>query len=179
MLIDYILRINAAPVCLCPISSPSRFILEHIFVVMVDIIIGIAPGKASSFYGVVALTPRFQWLKHINPSMLSPRFRRNVQEMGQWQGSMLVQLRTGHISQQNHLHKLGRVDSSIWPACQTSDETIYHYLMVSGLHNSKEASGQPNEEGVRETLQQYHSFNQRYSEQGELIGYEHTNTLMQ
>jgi len=33
--------------------------------------------------------------------------------------------------------------------------------------------------GVRVTLQQCHSFNQRYSEWGELIGYEHTNTLMQ
>ena len=32
---------------------------------------------------------------------------------------------------------------------------------------------------VRATLQQFHSFNQRYSEWGKLIGYEHTNTPMQ
>ena len=51
-LVDNILRITTAPVCVCvhsgPVSSPSRLILVGISVVVVDIVIGIAPGKGSS-----------------------------------------------------------------------------------------------------------------------------------
>ena len=50
-LVDNILRITAAPVCVyaCSgsVSSPSRLILEGIYVVVVNSVIGIAPRKGS------------------------------------------------------------------------------------------------------------------------------------
>jgi len=57
-------------------------------------------------------------------------FRRDTQGLECWQASFLVQLRTGHVPLQKHLHRIGKVESPVCPACRTGDGTVYHYLMV-------------------------------------------------
>ena len=79
---------------------------------------------------------RYQHLCCIDPSMPSSKFRLDTMSTECWHTSMLVQLRTGYIPLQKHLHRIGCMDSPIFPACQSSEETVHHYLMTCLAHNS-------------------------------------------
>ena len=81
-------------------------------------------------------SPRCQHLHRIDPFMPSSKFRLDTTSAEHWHMSMLVQLRTGHVPLQKHLHRIGHADSPICPACQSSEETVHHYLMTCPAHNS-------------------------------------------
>ena len=74
------------------------------------------------------LSPRCQRLRAIDPSMLSSRFRRDTQGLERWKGSLLIQLRTGHVPLQVHLNRIGKKDSPVCLMCNEADETVSHFL---------------------------------------------------
>ncbi|KAI0365283.1 hypothetical protein BV20DRAFT_909194, partial [Pilatotrama ljubarskyi] len=41
----------------------------------------------------------------------------------------LTHLRTGHAPLNDHLHRIGRADSPLCPACMTARETVIHHLI--------------------------------------------------
>ena len=45
------------------------------------------------------------------------------------QFSLLVQLHTGHVPLNKHLHRLGKVNSDVCNACKLHAETVTHYLL--------------------------------------------------
>ena len=53
-------------------------------------------------------SPRCQRLWGIDPSMPSPRFRRDTQGLEHWKASLLIQLRTRHVPLQAHLCRIGK-----------------------------------------------------------------------
>jgi len=66
---------------------------------------------------IFAASPRYSWMKQIDTSMPSLRFRKDTQGLSCAQATLLVQLRTGYVSLQKHLHK-----------------TLHHYLMIYPVH---------------------------------------------
>jgi len=74
------------------------------------------------------LSPRCQRLRAINPSMLSPRFRRDTQGLEHWKASLLIQLRTGHVPLQVHLSRISKMDSLVCQMCHEADKTVSHFL---------------------------------------------------
>ena len=75
-------------------------------------------------------SPHCQRLWKIDPSMPSPRFRKDTTNIDCWHASMLIQLRTGHIPLQKHLHRLGHANSPSCLACHREEETVHHYIMT-------------------------------------------------
>jgi len=73
-------------------------------------------------------SPRCQRLQGIDPSMPSPRFRRDTQGLECWKASLLVQLRTGHVLLQAHLCRIGKVELPACLKCNKVDEMVSHYL---------------------------------------------------
>jgi len=75
-------------------------------------------------------------MKQINVSIPSSRFRKTTQDLPCAQVSLLVQLRTGHMLLQKHLHRLIKVSSPKCLACHSRDKTIHHYLMTFWAYSS-------------------------------------------
>ena len=82
----------------------------------------------------LARLPRYQRLHEINRSMLSSKFFRDTACLSRGRVSELVQLRTGHIPLQKHLHRIGKADSPMCPACHSRKETVHHFLLACPAH---------------------------------------------
>jgi len=75
-------------------------------------------------------SPRCQKIWQIDPSTPSARFRKDTQGLPRRQAALLVQLRTGHVPLQKHLHTIGKAESPRCPACHAANETVVHYLLM-------------------------------------------------
>ena len=75
-------------------------------------------------------SPRCQRLWGIDPTMPSPRFRKDTQGLEHWKVLLLVQMRTGHVPLQAHLYRIGKVPSPVCLMCHKADETVSHYLVT-------------------------------------------------
>ena len=64
----------------------------------------------------------------INPSMPSPRFRRDTQGLECCKASLLIQIRTRHVPLQAHLCRISKVESPMCLKCHKVDEMVSHYL---------------------------------------------------
>jgi ribonuclease HI len=73
-------------------------------------------------------SPRHNRLSEIDPTMPSDGFRRLTRELNRAQTSIIIQLRTGHIALNKHLHRITKADSPTCPTCGQDDETVHHYL---------------------------------------------------
>jgi hypothetical protein len=77
---------------------------------------------------IFAKSPRARHAHEIDPSMPSAAFSKLTGDMPRRHASILVQLRTGHVGLNKHLHKIGKAESPLCPACQKTDETVHHFL---------------------------------------------------
>ena len=75
-------------------------------------------------------SPRYNKMAKIDPSLPSSKFRKLVDGCNRRQQSVLVQLRTGHVPLQQHLHRIKRAPSPMCPACNRTEETVFHFLMA-------------------------------------------------
>src|SRR5882724_6507627 len=66
--------------------------------------------------------------------MLSSKFCRDTVCLSRGRASALVQLSTGHILLQKHLHRIGKADSPMCPACHSHKETVHHFLLMCPAH---------------------------------------------
>ena len=64
----------------------------------------------------------------IDPTMPSPAFSKLSSGLARRHASLLVQLRTGHIVLQKHMHRIGKADSPTCPACRGADESVHQFL---------------------------------------------------
>jgi len=62
--------------------------------------------------------------------MPSPKFRKDTWHLSRRQAALLIQLRTGHVPLNKHLHRIGRVVSPKCPACPECDESVHHFLFI-------------------------------------------------
>ena len=78
-------------------------------------------------------------MDRIDPGMPSKAFCKMAERLPRRQASLLIQLRTGHVPLQQHLHRLRKVDTPICPMCGITNETVYHFLMECAAYNEERA----------------------------------------
>eukprot|EP00918_Siedleckia_nematoides_P067420 GHVU01146787.1.p1 GENE.GHVU01146787.1~~GHVU01146787.1.p1 ORF type:complete len:468 (+),score=28.56 GHVU01146787.1:74-1405(+) len=83
---------------------------------------------------------RYKDIDEANASKTSRTFWKISRELPRRLSSILVQLRTGHIPLQKHLHRIQRANSDICPCCKLHPETVFHYLMMCPVHKGPRAS---------------------------------------
>ena len=62
-------------------------------------------------------SPRFQRLKHFDPSMPSKKFASLSKVLRKHKSSLLIQLRTEHAPLNFHLHRITKAESPACPNC--------------------------------------------------------------
>ena len=77
-------------------------------------------------------SPRYRWLKEIDPSLPSGNFAKITSTLTRSQTSILTQLRTGHAPVFSHLHRIGCSDMPKCPqeSCNHTTEDIHHLLFI-------------------------------------------------
>lgn len=73
-------------------------------------------------------SPRYGKVSRIDPSLPPATFRRDTAHLPRRNTSILIQLRTGHIALNRHLHRINRADSPECPSCHGASETTDHFL---------------------------------------------------
>jgi hypothetical protein len=79
-------------------------------------------------------SPRFAKLQRIDPGAPSHGFRKLTAQLPRKHASILIQLRSGNVPLNCHLHKIGKVVSFLCPACGEREETV-HFLFICSAYN--------------------------------------------
>jgi ribonuclease HI len=79
---------------------------------------------------------RYERIKDIDPSLPSSSFRKLVAPLSRKHASVLIQLRSGHIPLNKHLHRIGKAESPICPCCRQHEETVHHFLIRCPAHRN-------------------------------------------
>ena len=72
---------------------------------------------------------RYNRMMKTDPTTPSHRYVNLVTKLPRKLASILAQLRTGHAPLAKHLHRIGKTNSPICPACQQSEETVQHFIL--------------------------------------------------
>lgn len=75
-------------------------------------------------------SPRYERTDNLDPDILKGSFISLAQHLPKRHISMLLWLRTKHISLNQHLHRIGKSPSPNCPHCVDSAETVLHFLLV-------------------------------------------------
>lgn len=84
-------------------------------------------------------SPRAENMDRIDPGMPSKAFSKMAERLPRKQASLLIQLRTGHVPLQQHLHRMRKADVPTCPQCGLTKETVYHFLMECAAYNEERA----------------------------------------
>jgi len=60
-----------------------------------------------------------------------------MQELDQWQASLLIELRTKHVPLQKYLHLIGKEESPTCPMRHTGAKMVHHYLIVCPAYTAQ------------------------------------------
>lgn len=76
-------------------------------------------------------SPRYSKMVRIDRQMANPKnhFLKLTSSFSKAQTSLLMQLRTGHISLNAHLYRIGKADSPICPGCNIENESVRHFVL--------------------------------------------------
>lgn len=88
---------------------------------------------------VLCNSPRSDKFREIDPSYPSNRFRKLADGYPRKHAALLIQLRTGHIPLNKHLHRISRAPSPICPACEEREESVHHFLLSCPAHARQRA----------------------------------------
>jgi len=81
-------------------------------------------------------SPWYNWMKKTDPTTPSCKYINLITDLPWKIASILSQLRMGHAPLAKHLHRIGKSDSPICPACQRSKETVQHFLLHCTTHQA-------------------------------------------
>jgi ribonuclease HI len=81
-------------------------------------------------------SPRFMKMKKTDPTAPSNKYIHLITNLLRKIASILSQLRTGHTPLAKHLHRIGKLDSPICPACQQKEETVQHFMLHCPAHQA-------------------------------------------
>ena len=68
-------------------------------------------------------------MRQVDPALPSSRFPKLVAPLARRNASLLIQLRTGHVPLNHHLHTIGRADTQRCPGCGAAKETVLHFVL--------------------------------------------------
>ena len=81
-----------------------------------------------------ATSQRYRKFSHIDPALSIANFRKTVKDMPKQKSATLVQLRTGHIALNAHLHRIGKADTPTCLCCRRANETVEHFILHCLAH---------------------------------------------
>ena len=87
---------------------------------------------------------RYNRMKKTDPNTPSNKYIDLVNPLPRKLASILSQLRTGHTPLAKHLHRIGKTNSLICPACQQSEEPIQHFILHCPAHQAARQTLQNN-----------------------------------
>lgn len=73
--------------------------------------------------------PQYRKFRRIDSTGTTAAFQKLTKDMVRPQAALLVQLRTGHVALNQHLHRIGKIDSPTCPRCGQMPETVDHVLL--------------------------------------------------
>jgi hypothetical protein len=79
---------------------------------------------------------RYDRMKKTDPTTPSHKYIDLITTLPRKLASILSQLRTGHTPLAKHLHRIGKMNSPICPACQQSEETVQHFMLHCLAHQA-------------------------------------------
>jgi hypothetical protein len=82
-------------------------------------------------------SPRYERLKDVTEDFPLSNFRRITKNCTRAQFSLLLQLRSGHIQLNKHLHRIGKTERPICPNCNAAIETVEHFLLNCPTFNDE------------------------------------------
>ena len=68
-------------------------------------------------------------MRQVDPALPSSRFPKLVAPLARRNTSLLIQLRTGHVPLNHHLHTIGPADTQRCPGCGAAKETVLHFVL--------------------------------------------------
>ena len=68
-------------------------------------------------------------MRQVDPALPSSRFPKLVAPLARRNTSLLIQLRTGHVPLNHHLHTIVRADTQRCPGCGAAKETVLHFVL--------------------------------------------------
>lgn len=75
-------------------------------------------------------SPRYARLQTIEQTAPSKNFAKKFVDLPRKHGTLLFQLRTGHIALNKHLHRIARAPSATCQERNAHEETVHHFLLV-------------------------------------------------
>ena len=85
-------------------------------------------------------SPRSRRLAKIDNSIPSKKWMDLVKPLTKKQAAILIQLRTGHIGLNGHLHRIGKINSPLCTKCDANtEETVHHYLFECDHYQQERA----------------------------------------
>ena len=89
---------------------------------------------------VQSSSPRSIKFKEIDPSFLSNHFTKLADEYPRKHAALLVQLRTGHIPLNKHLHRISKSPTPLCPSCEEREESVHHFLLTCPTYARQRAT---------------------------------------
>ncbi|KAE9388994.1 hypothetical protein BT96DRAFT_835532 [Gymnopus androsaceus JB14] len=84
-------------------------------------------------------SPRFQRISRIDEGGIRSKFLKETTKMSKRQTSLIVQLRSGHISLNLHLHRIHKSDTPHCPHCSLQGrqipESVKHFILECPAYN--------------------------------------------
>jgi len=78
---------------------------------------------------------RYEHMHRIDPKLPSKSFLKLIKDFPKAVSSLLIQLRTGHIGLNKHLHRINKKDSPDCDECDGTPETVFHFIMECPKYN--------------------------------------------
>jgi ribonuclease HI len=75
-------------------------------------------------------SPRYARLQSIDHTFPSRKFASRIADLPRKHGTLIFQLRTGHVALNKYLHRIGKAPSAKCQECNTHEETVHHFLLV-------------------------------------------------
>lgn len=72
---------------------------------------------------------RYDRIRLVDPKFKPAKYAKDTERLPRAQASILVQLRTGHIGLNQHLHRINKAESPRCEECGERDETVEHFLV--------------------------------------------------
>jgi hypothetical protein len=69
-------------------------------------------------------------LQSIDHTIPSRKFASRIADLPREHGTLIFQLRTGHVALNKYLHRIGKAPSAKCQECNTYEETVHHFLLV-------------------------------------------------
>jgi ribonuclease HI len=103
---------------------------------------------------VMSNSPRYEFLRSIDPTFPSNNFENIVDEYPRRHSSLLFQLRSGHVPLNKYLHRISKSPSPRCQQCNEREETVHHFL-VSCPKYARQRATLRNEIGPRASQLQH------------------------